>query len=292
MPDYASWSLWLKVWDWPIQAQVLVGLAVLVGLWALGQRRMAHAPGAEAPGLVVGRRLSFMAGTVVVLFAIQSPIDTLADYSFAWHMLQHTLLMLVVAPLWVAGGIAPALGEALARLGAYQAWQRWRWAAGLRRRISQPDIAIGGFTAALWAGHLPVVWNYAQTHVYFHEAEHLAFLGVSLIYWSLVMGATQRGAEAGYARRIAYLGAGILSCWVLGIALMFARGPLYRSYLLMPGVTVRGLLSDQVLGSAIMWAPSMVPFDIVLSVYIQRFLKGHAPADGAPGAIAPGLRAP
>lgn len=57
------------------------------------------------------RILAFYAGLLVVLVAMESPIDRLADRYFWVHMLQHELLLMVAPP---AGAARQALSGRMA----------------------------------------------------------------------------------------------------------------------------------------------------------------------------------
>ena len=50
------------------------------------------------------RQVAFSSGVALLLVALASPLDTMADeYLFSAHMVQHLLLTLVAAPLLLAG---------------------------------------------------------------------------------------------------------------------------------------------------------------------------------------------
>src|SRR5438105_1980742 len=128
-----TWQLLTTAWDW--EPSVLLGCGVLVAgyLWTLRRRTT------WAAGL-------FIAGVLVLLVALVSPLDTLGDtYLFSMHMGQHLLLVLVVPPLMLLG--VPA----------------WLWERILasptisktEKVLRQPFVAWGLGTATLWAWHLP-----------------------------------------------------------------------------------------------------------------------------------------
>ena len=74
--------------QWP-----LLGLFVAAGLYALGRR--------ERDSL--RRDACFYAGLLVIVAAIDSPVDTYADRLFWVHMVQHVLLTMVAPPLVLLG---------------------------------------------------------------------------------------------------------------------------------------------------------------------------------------------
>ncbi len=279
--NYNSISLWLNLLRWGWQPQVVVACVVAVVLFASGGKGQAKVS-VKPPGrstVTKWQALSFYAGIFFLVLALQSPIDALSEYSFAWHMTQHMIIMLVVPPLCLAGAPLPRFLATLERFGLKRTDDM---ADSLRRSICyacNPKVAIPLFIGVLWISHLPVIYDFSLNNALFHETEHLVFLAVALLYWGTVIDIAPYRSENSYPRRIAFLGLGILACWSLGVVLLFAVGPLYRPYLALPGATLRGLMGDQNLGSSIMWAPSMIPFDVFLTVYIQRWLTSLSAAD-------------
>src|SRR5205807_32105 len=93
-PDLPVGGAGMTAWQfvaatWPWEPSVVLGCAALgIGYLAAVRWRLG------------GRAGCFLAGVVVLLFALDSPLDTLADvYLFTAHMAQHLLLLLILAPL-------------------------------------------------------------------------------------------------------------------------------------------------------------------------------------------------
>lgn len=183
------------------------------------------------------------------------------------------ILMLVAPPLCIAGQPVLRLVTTMERFGINRTDQVLDLANRLLTRIGNPNVAIPLFVGVLWTSHVPVIYDFALTHDLFHEAEHLLFLAVGIAYWSTIVDIAPFHSGNSYPKRVVYICLGILACWALGVVLLFAVGPLYRPYLAMPGASLQGVIADQGLGSAIMWAPSMIPFDVFLTIYIQRWLS-------------------
>src|SRR5438874_11304421 len=94
----APWTIW------PWEPSVLIGLAVMQGLYVLGLVRLR--PRTLWDRYVVDRRevIYFTSGVVLLFIALQSPLDELSDhYLFSAHMVQHLILMLLVPPLLLKG---------------------------------------------------------------------------------------------------------------------------------------------------------------------------------------------
>src|SRR5690349_6173719 len=86
------------VLEWP-----LLGLVVAAGLYARGRRRRDS----------VRRDACFYSGLLVLVAAVDSPVDTYADRLFWVHMIQHVLLTMVAPPLILLGRPWPRSVRAL-----------------------------------------------------------------------------------------------------------------------------------------------------------------------------------
>ena len=84
--------------EWP-----LAGLVVVAFLYAFGRRE--HD--------TLRRDAYFYGGLLVLVVAIDSPVDTYADRLFWVHMVQHVLLTMVAPPLILLGRPWPRIVRAL-----------------------------------------------------------------------------------------------------------------------------------------------------------------------------------
>lgn len=86
-----GWELFKSAWDW--EPSVVAGTVLLLAGYLAAVRFRFD-----------GRTLCFVAGSLVMLLALVSPLDALGDdYLFSAHMLQHILLDLVAPLLFVLG---------------------------------------------------------------------------------------------------------------------------------------------------------------------------------------------
>lgn len=190
-----------------------------------------------APAPATTRRLqrAALGGALVAVAVALGPLDGLSDRSLAAHMVQHVLLINVVAPLLVVGA-APWRGS------------HFRAALGLARGRGWPVTVTAAallHVVVVWAWHLPGPYQTALHNPVVHAAEHLSFLGTAcLVWWSVA--ALRRGPSAGAG--VVALFAVTLSGTGLGFWMALARSPWYPAY-----GTGAAALTDQQVAGAVMW---------------------------------------
>ena len=242
----------LVVEDWGELFVVAALLAAAAG-YARGAQRLAHRR-AGHPARASRDGIWFAAGLGVIAVTLLGPLDGWSEDSFAVHMVQHELIVLVAAPLLVRG-----------RPLAHWAWGLSRAARmslhGMVRRrplviawsaLTGTAGACALHTAALWAWHVPAWFRAALTHPALHIAQHATFLAAALCFWwSVLRPAPVRQAAA---RGVATLFVTTLTTGALGALLTFAATPWFAVPGQVPPVGL-SLLEDQQLGGLIMWIP-------------------------------------
>lgn len=238
-----TWQLLRSTWHW--HPSVLLGCLALLLAYLAARRR--------AGGWQGWRVAAFAAGTATLLLALVSPLDGLGDsYLFSAHMLQHLLLLQIVPPLLLLG-LPPAPIERLLRRPAL---------AAAERALGQPLAAWLLGSGAVWAWHLPSLYNAALASEPVHIAEHLCFLATATIFWWPVL-APGGWARLGTLPALLYLFAAAASSSALGILLAATPPGMYPAYLrpadrlgILPllrdgwGLTPS---ADQQLGGLLMW---------------------------------------
>src|SRR4051812_18437134 len=99
--------------------------------------------------------------------------DLSDSYLFNAHMVQHLVLAMAVAPLFVMGTPGWMLRPALAA----------RPIAAIARRLTTPLAAFAIFNVVLVGWHLPPLYNAAMAHHGLHIVQHLVLLAASVILW-------------------------------------------------------------------------------------------------------------
>lgn len=197
------------------------------------------------------RTASFAAGMLTLVLALIWPLDPLAGRSFAAHMGQHMLLMVVAPPLLLLGRPLPVLVRGWRSLAHPARWAR----RGPLQVLARPNAAFVLHGVAIWAWHVPLPYTLAVRLDWVHMLEHLSFFGTGLLFWWGVV-------HAGSRRGIGYGAAGLLvlgtlmHTGLLGAILTFAPRSLYDVYAseeaLAGGLTP---LADQQLAGLLMWVP-------------------------------------
>ncbi|RVJ37081.1 cytochrome c oxidase assembly protein [Sinorhizobium meliloti] len=234
---------------------VVLPLALTALAYGIGMRRLWSAS-ARGQTIHLQRAVCFAAGWFFLAAALVSPLDRLATQLFTAHMIEHEILMVIAAPLFVLSKpLAPLLWSLPQKLRASvgRALVRSVVLLPVRKAATNQLIATGLHGATLWLWHAPRLYDAALAETPVHWLQHLSFFCTALIFWwALLFG---RGRQD-YGTAIFYLFATTLHSGFLGILLSFAREPLYRSQ--GAGAASWGLsaLEDQQLAGLIMWVPA------------------------------------
>lgn len=226
---------------------LLLGAAYARGWMAISRRRRRDRSLTPA--------LTFVAAWIALVVALSPFVDALTDRSFAEHMVQHELLMVVVAPLLVLGQVFDVCIFALPR-----PVRRGR-VLSATHALATPARAFGLHALAIWLWHLPAAFDAAESHAAIHAAQHLSFLGTGVLFWMGVLRPRQRRAR-GVAILALFLTAVHTSA--LGALIAMSRTVLSHAYAAIPGA-----LGDQQLAGLIMWIPGNAIY-LVAALYVAR----------------------
>jgi putative membrane protein len=212
----------------------------------------------------------FALGVVTLAVALLSPIDALAGRSFALHMTEHEMLMVLAAPLFVLARPLEASAWALSS-SARQAVVGLRRTPVVRRAwhaLTAPVSATLVHALALWVWHLPLLFLAALASEPLHVLQHACFFASALAFWWAMFGGATRAPGA---VSVACLFATMLHTSALGALLTFAPSPWYAHA---ADLRVFGLspLEDQQLGGLIMWVPGGLAYVVVALAIVGAWL--------------------
>jgi putative membrane protein len=226
----------------PSSGRVLLGVALLVAalLYARGRQRL----GERWP---LRRTAAAAAGAAAVGVALLSPLDTWAAMSVTAHMVQHTLLIVVAAPLLALGRPLAVMAAVLPR------------APRLGRLLGtpRPGLACAAHGVALWLWHLPPLYDVALARPLVHMLAHGTLLGTALFLWWSVSRGRARVVGALWLFVTAFHAGG------LGALLALSTRSWFR------GAT----LADQQLAGLIMWIPAGVVLTAIALALLAGWLR-------------------
>ncbi len=247
---------------------LLIGALVLASwLYALavGPWRHRLSPGAEAPRAQIIR---FACGMVVFYLAVGSPLDQIGErFLFSAHMLQHMIIVYLVAPLILTGMPAWLLDLPL----------RPPTARAVARVLFSPVVAAVAYVLCMSAWHVPVAYDLALRDKLVHVVQHLMFLAVALGFWWPLASPSRLVPQRPPAVQVLYVfGVGVLQ-FPLVAFLNFSREALYPTYAFAPRLINLSPRDDQVLGGALMGVGGMF---IALGLVGRAFYQwaGKSPA--------------
>jgi cytochrome c oxidase assembly factor CtaG len=258
---------------WSLDPLVLALAAVAVAFFVSGWRRLRR----RRPELAPWSRLAlFLAGVGVVLVGLLSPLDAIAEeYLQSAHMLQHVLIAdlgIVLALLAVRGPLSMFFlpRDLLAPLARAQP---------LRRGLSfllRPRVAVPLWIAVIVAWHIPPLYDAALRHAVVHRAEHLSFVVVGALVWTLLIDPARHGRLTVNER----LGLAVLLFWigqVLAYPFVFGFQPYYDAYVDRPH-RLFGLsaLTDQKLAGLVMMIEQAATLGIAIVLLLRLSRRTRA----------------
>ena len=238
-----------------IAAAPFVLAAAVLALYGagLGRYNRRH-PSRPFPPL---RAAAFALGVIAAAIALGPPLDGLSAWLLSAHMAQHLLLMLIAAPLLLAGTplrIARQSGvRALERVAARLAHSR------VIEAVTWPPAAWALYAAVLAGSHFSPLYEAALEYPAVHVLEHVLYLTAALVFWYPVVGLEPSRWRLGYGLRILYVAAALPVQSLVGLAIFSSRHPLYPHYATTAAVRGTSVLADQQAGGVIMWIGGGLP---------------------------------
>ncbi len=236
----------------PLELGVVAVVAALYGrrAWTLRRRR---------------RALAFAAGLLVILAALVSPIDTIAETRFSVHMLQHLMLGDIGAALLVLGLDGRLLQPVL------------RYVHRLRV-LGHPLVALPLWAANFCAWHAPTLMDAALRNDWIHALQHATFIAFGMLLWSALLEPLPGPAWFTAPWKIPYVLAMWLVMLVLSQVFIWSSHPFY----------IRYGLDDQKAGGGVMLVESVfVMLSVLVWVLLQVLRESEAKQKLLDAGVAP-----
>lgn len=247
----------LRRWTWEPFTLALLTLSSL--LYVRGTRAI-WARAGVGRGIARWQAAAFALGLLAIAVALISPVAWLSGILFSVHMTQHEILMLVSAPLLVFGHPLLALLWAVPPQ-TRAAWGRWAQSqpvAAAWRALTGPLAVFLLHAIAIWAWHIPRLYEAALDNDGIHALEHVSFVvTAALFWWGMVHG---RYGRIGYGVAVLYVFLTAVHSSILGALMTIAPGVWYPAYTAAASAWHLDALEDQQLAGLLMWVPSGVIF--------------------------------
>jgi putative membrane protein len=295
-------NIWVDANGWPIPPLVLLGCLAAEILYFRGWQVLVKAEQRETARATTSPELTgsggykwdswfwrgayFLGATFIILLGDSAPIDIFSGQFFWVHMIQHLLLLVVMAPLLVAAAPLqplwlglPGWARRLVKVSARLKAQRVLYHVG--HWLRQPAISCGLLIIGIWVWHWPALYDLALRNEAIHDwCEHLTFLAVSVLFWTQVIPSPPLRPRLGYIGQLVCVGVAIAQNVVLAALLGFAQVPLYAYAHMVQWPGGLSALQDQQLGAGIMWTFGDLPFGIALAALVHRWLASVSDDQG------------
>jgi cytochrome c oxidase assembly factor CtaG len=255
---------------WTVDPWIVVPLAMLAALYGVGAIRLARR--SRRPGGMLVRALMYCGGILTLAAALLSPLHWLGEHLFTFHMIEHEIVMAVSAPLivlarpvgvllWGLPGNARRTAGAAMRASPVRGG--WNWCTGATNATIIHGIAI-------WAWHVPVLFDAAVTNTALHRLQHVSFLATAILFWWAIVWRSDHGAAAWH------LFLTMVHTSILGALMALAPRVLYiaqtqtaMAWGLMP-------LEDQQLAGMIMWVPAGTVYAAAAMTMLALWIRGSS----------------
>lgn len=243
----------------PWNALTAICLSVLAILYLTGLLRLRRTTGGRQT-IRTWQSVAFFTGLASAAVALLSPLDRWSDILFSAHMAQHEVLMLLSAPLMVAGR------PFIATMWGLSSRARESVAAALRHpplvraweRLTGPVTVLILHAVILWVWHVPFLFEAALRSEPVHVIQHLGFfLTAALFWWALIHG---RYGRLGYGVGVLYVFATAMHTQILGALLTFGTRIWYPTHAARTVAAGMNAVDDQQLAGVLMWIPFGVVF--------------------------------
>lgn len=268
----ASGSYWTAWSPDPIALSLaLVAVAFFLHGWRrLHRRRPDLAPWTRIP--------LFLAGVTIVLLGIASPLDAIAEEQLqSAHMLQHVLIADLGIALTLVAVRGPLAFFFLPR-DLLVPLARMR---PLRRALSfvlRPRVAIPLWLGVLVVWHVPRFYEAALTNPLVHRLEHLSFVVVGLLVWTLIVDPARHGRLT-VGERIGVVALVFWAGQILAYVMVFATTPFYGTYAEVDdrllGISA---LTDQKLAGVVMMVEQALTLGVAFVLLLGEARRTHEPA--------------
>jgi cytochrome c oxidase assembly factor CtaG len=234
-----------------------LGAVAAVAYWRAARR--------DPPGW---RTLPFAAGLLLVVGALNSPLETIAaNYLLLIHLLQNVMIADWAPPLLLLG-LTPAMRATIARHGG----TAFAW-------VTRPKIALPAWLVSWYAIHFAIFYDFALDNPWALNIEHALLIAAGLLFWWPIL--AEEPDDVAVPVKIGYLGAAFVGSVFLGLGLTFSETPFYDFYAAAPRLWGLSAAKDQNFGGILMNAEQAAVFLTAILYFVVRLIPEEEHASQA-----------
>jgi putative membrane protein len=254
---------------WTFDPWIISPLGLAVVAYSRGAHRL-YRRARQSRTVVRWRAAAFGAGSIALAAALISPLHWLGEQLFTFHMVEHEILMAAAAPLIVLArpigalmwGLPLGLRRAIARaMNSRFAQVGWEW-------LSRGLMTTSLHAIAIWAWHVPVLFDAAVINAPLHRLQHLSFFATAVLFWWSALWRSDRGVAAWH------LFLTMLHTSILGALMALAPRVLYLAQTRAAEDWGLTPLEDQQLAGVVMWIPAGTVYAGVALTLFAMWIAG------------------
>ena len=188
------------------------------------------------------QKLAFAAGLAAIALVLLPPVSSAAEQLFAFHMVQHLLLIALAAPLLVVSRVFDNLQSNV-----------------FVSALTQPVTAWIAFVGIFLFWHWPAAFQWAAEREASRLLEHASILVGALLFWSVALSSKSQ-KWLSYGARALYVMTAAVATDLPGVIMVFSP----RAICTMPGENAARWnltpLQDQQIAGMLMWVPANLVF--------------------------------
>jgi len=270
----ATENLWRA---WSFQPLVIgAGIAAIAfflrGWLRLNRRRSSLAPWTRIP--------LFVAGVLVTVLAIVSPIDAIGEsYLQSVHMLQHVLIADLGIALTVVAVRGPLCVFLLPR-DLLVPLAHTRWVRATLRFLLRPGISYAVWVVVLVSWHIPAFYEAALHHTVVHDVMHVSFVVGGLLIWVQIVDPA-RHHRLTLNERLGYTALVFWTGQVMAYVILFDPTTLFSTYA-DQSTRLLGLspLTDQKLAGVVMMVEQLATVGLAFVLLLRAARRERAQVQG------------
>jgi putative membrane protein len=254
-------ELFTYIENWDMLLNLLfIGISVLY-LLVVGPLRH-KIPGSEPVKGI--QKFWFLMSMIVYYFALGSPLNMIGHELFSMHMLQMSLLYIVLPPMLLLGIPAWFVRPLL----------KIRWLSSIGSILTRPMVILFLFNGLISLYHFPYIFDTIMESELLHYVSHTILMVAALCMWWSVIGPIPERDTVKPLHKLAFIFANGALLTPACALIMFSDHVLFAQYV--EGSTLIPIMKpidDQQLGGVIMKVTQEVVYIIAIGFVFSQWLR-------------------